>query len=354
MQKVLAKIYLKNIRRNAQAFGRLTGRPVCAVVKANAYGHGAEEVVCALEGVVSCFAVSLVSEAIAIRTAACGKDILVLTPPLCEEETLVGARNGFVLTVGDLATARRVAETAEKNRLPVRVHIKTNTGMNRYGTNVQTLGRICTHLKAHPLVRVEGVYSHIYGNTRAQAERQRERFMRMIAVCRDYYPEAIAHLGATYGAILGEKFVFDMTRIGIGLYGYLPDGARDLDEKRVRKLDLKKGMAVYATVAAKRKYVCGGAGYGKDIAKPTGERLITCRFGYADGFLRTKENGTDGSGDNANDLCMDACVRWGNAPKGERVPVMTDAAETAKKAGTISYEVLCAATRRAETEYDYE
>ena len=350
MQKVLAKIDLKNIRSNARAFKDLTGKPVCAVVKANAYGHGAEEVVCALESEADAFAVSLVSEAEAIRTAACGKDILILTPPLCEEEIRVSARNGFLLTVGDLATAWRVVAAAEKHRLPVRVHIKANTGMNRYGANLQTLGRICTRLKSSPRIRVEGVYSHLYGNTRKLAEAQRLRFEKAVAVCRRYYPNAIAHVSATYGALLGEKFAFDMTRIGIGLYGYLPDGAQDLDKTRVQSLQLKKAMTVYATVSAERKFTDGGAGYGKSVESPIDERLSVLRVGYADGFLRTRINGLDGYERNANNLCMDACVRWGSSLKVKRVPVITDASETAKRTGTISYEVLCAATRRAEME----
>ena len=352
MQKVLAKIDLKNIRHNAEAFAKLTEKPVCAVVKANAYGHGAEEVVCAIENAVSCFAVSILSEAISIRTAACGKDIFILTPPLCEEEIYLGGKNGFIQTVGDLGTAIALATVADTYRLPLRVHIKVNTGMNRYGTNLQTLGRICTRLQKSRFVKVEGVYSHLYGNTREGALLQRERFVRAVAVCRNYYPQITAHLSATYGALLGGEFLFDMTRIGIGLYGYLPDGARDIDKNRVRILDLKKAMTVYASVAVNRKFVGGGAGYGTDKTAPNTNRLTTCRFGYADGFLRAQNNGVVGDEYNANNLCMDACLRWGNYPKGKRIPIMTDAQETAKRTKTISYEVLCAAPRRAEMEYD--
>ena len=76
---------MDSIRRNAETFRSLTGKPLCAVVKANAYGHGAEEVVNALSGVADCFAVALIEEGKAIQTAACGKDILVLTPPTDED-----------------------------------------------------------------------------------------------------------------------------------------------------------------------------------------------------------------------------------------------------------------------------
>ncbi len=347
----MAKIYLENIKHNARAFSALTKKPICAVVKANGYGHGAEGVVCALESEVSCFAVSLVSEAIAIFVSACGRDILVLTPPLNEEETVLCARLGCIVSVGDLATAYAVVRTAEKFKLPVRVHIKANTGMNRYGANLQTLGRICACFKKCAFINVEGIYSHLYGNTKARARAQRDLFCRAVIVCKRYYPQAIAHLSATYGALLGDEFVFDMTRIGIGLYGYLPDGARDLPKQKTKALNLKKGMEIYATVSASRKFIEGGAGYGEDlISKPN--RVYTCRIGYADGFLRKKNNGVLGAEDNANNFCMDACVRVGAKRKGTRVLIMSDAARTAKKTGTISYEVLCAATRRAEIEYD--
>ena len=91
MQKVLAKIHLGNIRRNAKQFRDFTGTELCAVVKANAYGHGAEEVVNALSGVADCFAVSIIDEAVQIRGAACGKEILVFSPPITTQDVLFGA-----------------------------------------------------------------------------------------------------------------------------------------------------------------------------------------------------------------------------------------------------------------------
>ena len=354
MRKIIAKIDLKNIQDNAAAFVRVTEKPVCAVVKANAYGHGAEEVVNALSGVVQSFAVSLLDEAKAIRVAACGKDILILTPPLDGAELTEAALNGFVITVGDMPTARMAVSVANTLRLPVRVHLKVNTGMNRYGMNAQTLGKACKLLAQNPLVVVEGVYSHLYAQTLATAREQRSAFLKLLAVCRRYYPKVQAHLSATYGVTLGKDFYFDGVRVGIGLYGYLPDGARDMQADILRALPLKKAMSVYASVMNSRKYCFGGAGYGtpKKQAFQDG-RLSVLRIGYADGVLRSANNGLDGYEKNANNLCMDACMREGKLLRGREIPVMTDAAKTAEATGTISYEVLCAATRRAETVYVY-
>lgn len=347
MQKTVAKIYLENIRNNAKAFQALTGVPICAVVKADAYGHGAEQVALALQSQVGLFAVSLLDEGLAIRTAVCGKDILVLTPPLDDSDIATGAYNAFILTVGDLYTANRVALFAQSRQMPVRVHLKVNTGMNRYGMNLQTLGKACTLFAKTPFVRVEGVYSHLHGSTVTSAEKQRLEFVRAVEICRGYFPQIKRHLSATYGALLGAQFAFDFVRIGIGLYGYLPDGA----QKLACVPTLQKGMEVYAIVATNRKFTGGVTGYGEQMQTRNGENLAVLRVGYADGFLRNKDNGTCNANDNANNLCMDACLRFGAYKRGEVVPIMTNALETAQKTGTIPYEVLCSATRRAHKIY---
>lgn len=351
MRKIKAVIHLKNIRENAKAWKAATKTKLCAVVKADAYGHGAEETVCALSGVADVFAVALLDEAIAIRTAACGKDILIFTPPLSETEIRSAAQNGFIVTVPDLWTAKRVVETCERYSLSARIHLKVNTGMNRYGMGVSQLGKCCKLLRSHASVRVEGVYSHIYGSTTATAEAQRERFIRAVDVCKRYFPRVQAHIGATYGAMLGNRFAFDMVRIGIGLYGYLPPDVTGA----AYAPKLKKGMTVYATVAASRTYSYGGAGYGEtpNVGKDT-KRLSVLRLGYADGYLRKAQNGLRGADKNANNACMDVTVRADNRRRGDEILVMDDADETAKATGTISYEVLCAATKRAERVYDYE
>ncbi|MBQ9714020.1 MAG: alanine racemase [Clostridia bacterium] len=354
MQKVRVKIQLGNIRRNAKRFRTLTKKALCAVVKANAYGHGAEEVVNALNGEADSFAVAILEEATQIRLAAAGKDILVFTPPTNREETVYGAWNGFVLTVSDILTARLVSIVCEETGVPLKVHLKVNTGMNRYGTDVSAVGKICKLLRENPRVRVEGIYSHLYDTDIQTAKWQRARFLGALTVCKRYYPNVKAHLSATYGCLLGEPFVFDGVRVGLGLYGYLPVLGKTEENGATYLPVLEKGMAVYAKAISSRKYAYGGAGYGKVLFTQTPLSLTTCRYGYADGFLRRRENGLNGAESQMNALCMDGCVRGGRLPRGEWIPVMTDADKTAKETGTIPYEVLCAATRRAEYVYENE
>lgn len=318
------------------------------MVKADAYGHGAEETAFALQGIADCFAVALLSEAKAIKTPCCGRDVLILCPPIDLSEAVEAVQNGFVCTVTGMTSARLVAKAGEICKTSARVHLKVNTGMNRYGMGVSELGRVCNFFKQTPFVRVEGLFSHLREPFGESANKQRERFLQAARVAKRYYSKLTLHLSATAGALLGEDFAFDMVRVGLGLYGYLPLGAE-------RKLPLKKGMTVYGTAVESRKYVYGGAGYGKELSTDErGKFLSVLRVGYADGFLRNKENGTNGFEKNANNLCMDACIRKGKYNRGAKTPILTDADETAKSTGTIAYEVLCAATRRAERIYLYD
>ena len=162
MQKVRAKIQLKNIRENAEFFKRKAGVKLCAVVKANAYGHGAEEVTAALCGIADCFAVAIVEEGLSIRAAACGKEILVFTPPVDDDQAFYIISGGLVGTVTDLKTAKLFVRACETHQLRAKVHLKVNTGMNRHGMSLSTLRRVCQYLKTSPRVEVIGIYSHIF------------------------------------------------------------------------------------------------------------------------------------------------------------------------------------------------
>lgn len=351
MQKTVAKINLKAIQHNARVFRAVTKTKLCAVVKANAYGHGAEEVAASLSGIADCFAVALIEEGIAVRDFTAGKDILVFTPPTSKEEALTIAQNGFIATVSGEQSARLMIETARKYRLPCRVHLKVNLGMNRYGVRPSALARLCRLLKGKSGVFVEGLYGHLHIHTKEKAELSRQEFLKAKSIVKRFFSPLCCHLSATYGACLGKEFSFDMVRVGIGLYGYLAENATSREEFFIKNR-LKKAMRVYAKIVASRKYTLGGAGYGERTV--TAKHLSVLRLGYADGFLRKRENGIKGSERTLNELCMDVCIKNGRYRVGESLVVMADAEKTAAKTGTISYEVLCAATRRSEFIYLYE
>ena len=351
VQKVKATIYLGNVKRNAQSWKILTGKPLCAVVKANAYGHGAEEIVCALSGIADMFAVALVEEGLAIRQTACGKKILVLTPPLTEEDAYVMACNRFIASVTDVEGAKLLSTVCRKYELPIHVHLKINTGMNRYGLSLSELEKVCAFFKEDGGVMVAGVYSHLYDTEYSTALAQRGLFLRAVAVCKRYFPKAVAHLSATYGCLLGKDFAFDMIRVGLGLYGYLPNSCPNEFRRIGESLGLQQAMRISAAVVQSGVYTFGGAGYGAPLLTDS-TSLSTIRIGYADGCLRNADNGLQGCETQLRPSCMDASIRAATLGRGEWQTVMEDADEVAKRTGTVSYEVLCAATRRAEFIYE--
>lgn len=356
MQKTVVEINVKNIIDNALAFKRLTGTKLCAVVKADGYGHGAEAVTLGLHSVADCFAVAIVEEGVKIKVAACGKDILVLTPPIDDMDAERIIENGLIACVPDLVTAKRLVRVAKKRHQSPRVHIKVNTGMNRYGASLQLLGKICKYLKSER-VQAEGLFSHLYLHERTVAEEQRQTFIRAQKVCERYFSTFISHLSATYGATLGKEFAFDMVRIGIGLYGYLPDDLTQ-KEKLEQTLGLKKAMRVKARIVCSKAYLGGGLGYavGNQEDRKNAKRygLSILRVGYADGFFRKNSNDVQGVEKQIGALCMDARLQAGRHSKGKLVDVMTDAYLVAKQAGTICYEILCNVGKRGELVYLYE
>lgn len=323
MQKTLSVIDLSAIRNNAKRIKELAdGRLFYAVVKADAYGHGAAEVAAEIEDIAYGFCVAITDEGAELRLSGITKPILVLAPPLDEEDVSRCKFYDLEMSVGDLKSAQLAKGC--------RVHIAVNTGMNRYGCTLSELGEIMNIVGAE---NIAGVYSHLYA---ADDDRisfsQLEIFMRAEEQVKRVQPEAVAHISASGGLLRGGQFLRDGVRAGIMLYGYTPKG--------FRCQGLKKALKVYARLAQKVDVVGGGVGYNR--AERRYKRLYTYRLGYADGFSRIVPLGE-------KTLCMDAYIGCGAL---DYMPVMTDADEYAARCGTISYEVLCSVTRRSLRIYE--
>lgn len=308
-----------------------------AVVKDNAYGHGAIAVALTLEDEVFAFAVATVEEGVALRVGGVRKDILVLTPPLCEEEVVRCAGYQLVVTVSSIAILRMTARAVEKYHLSLRAHFAINTGMNRFGLRPDRVRTACREALSTGIL-FEGVYSHLYAaEEKSERERQRLIFTDASERVREFFPTVQRHLSATGGILSGEEYRFDAVRCGIGLYGYLPrafEGA----------VSLKRAMRVYTH--AVQSHVAFGGGMGYMSAKRQYGSVKTLRFGYGDGLLRAQSFLSHGN------LCMDAHIRDGRAKAGQRVRLLTDLQAYAEEMNTIIYEVLCMITKRAEIIYE--
>ncbi len=330
MQQLAAKISLETIVRNAQLVKKRAGVPLLAVVKDDAYGHGAEKVACALAQEAEMFAVSTVREGTALRIAGVDRQILVFTPPLCAEEVLLGGAHGLTFTLSSPASLRLLADGGEG----LSAHIAVNTGMNRYGFRPEAVKGACREAKRRG-INVTGAYSHFYAPQNGEArEAQYLAFLQAAEEVKKQFPEAVLHLSATGGILAGEKYNFDLVRSGIALYGYLPEGFSGLPVRPAAKL--------YATVSHRGKPFGGGVGYAQ--AEREYSSLYTLRVGYGDGLFRM-------GGDFLGKLCMDACVREGDAPLGRRMRVLRDLPAYAMAHGTTPYEVLVHVLRFVDKYY---
>lgn len=321
MQKTLSVIDLNAIRSNALRVRSLIGdRFFYAVVKSDAYGHGAAEVSATIEDVVDGFCVAIADEGAALRIAGIQKPVLVLAPPMDVEDAQKIANYSLQATVADEKSAYLSKD------LPC--HVAVNTGMNRYGCNVRDVDRLTGMLNC-----VVGVYSHLYMPQDDEISfGQLSLFKGAAEAVKRRFPQAIAHVSASGGILRGGDFLLDAVRCGIMLYGYAPSGFT-VD-------GLKPALKVYARLAQRTEFIGGGVGYNR-ADKDYGE-LFIYRLGYADGFSRTVPLGE-------KTLCMDAFV---SEREEELLPVFTDADEYAQRCKTISYEVLCSVTRRSQRVYE--
>lgn len=322
MQKTLAVVNLNNLKYNARLVRGLLGdRKFYAVVKADGYGHGGARVALALEDIADGFCVAIIDEGVALRLAGVTKPVLVLIPPLGYDDVLRAKFYNLMLTVNSVDTAKLIGDCP--------CHIKVNTGMNRLGCNLAELPNVLNLLD---IGQIEGVYSHLYApRNSAASARQLELFNRAEALVKGKKLNTCAHLAASGGLLSGKKYLKDGVRCGILLYGYAPEGF---------SASVKPVLKVYARRTQITPFIGGGVGY--SVARKNYKNLSCYRLGYADGFSRRVPLGE-------NNLCMDAFLSEG----GMDLQLVLENAETyARRCGTISYEVLCAATRRAEIVYE--
>lgn len=279
------EIDLSALRHNAQVLQNMLGDcNLMAVLKADAYGHGAVKVARALRhcGVRS-FAVASVEEGMALRRARVRGEILVLGyTPAWQAHLLHRWR--LSQAVVDEAHAAALAATGVK----LKVHLALDTGMHRLGIPAQNTADILRVYSARNLC-VKGVFSHLcvsdmqtpqaveYTRSQVQAFQKAVRAIRASGE-----DPGLVHLQASYGVLNGDVHGFDFARVGIALYGVLSDGA-----PARRRPPLRPALRLFARVSSVRRLAVGQkAGYGLrfEAKRPTDLACVT--IGYADGIPR--------------------------------------------------------------------
>ena len=260
------------------------GCRLMAVVKADAYGHGAAQAALRLRRAgVKSFAVACLDEAISLRLHGLEEEVLILgyTPP---EEAPALARWNLVQAVADEAHAAALAAQG----IPLRVHLALDTGMHRLGVPADDHAALARVWEL-PNLSVEGVFSHLCVSDSPQPEArsythdQVERFFAAVAwmKARGMDPGE-THLQASYGIWNLPPLPCTWARAGIALYGVTSGGTPPR-----RPLDLKPVLSLRARVASVRTLPAGeGAGYGLAFRADRPRRLATVTIGYADGLSR--------------------------------------------------------------------
>lgn len=334
----IAEIDLNALKQNAIKIRRLIGKNClfCAVVKADAYGHGASVCANTLYPLVDAYAVALVEEGIELRRSGIDKPILVLVPPL-NADIQIAIEYGLTLTVDSLERIKKINRAAKGIGIKAKVHVKYNTGMNRFGVNdLNALGRIFEYnKKKNDSVEISGLFSHFAAPEKGKClKKALDKFLLAINVAKGYNKNIICHISASGGLLAGVKL--DMVRVGIMLYGYTPYKTDIISLKPVMKV---KAPVIVTRAVKKGTSVLYGS---KKLEK--GASFSIVRYGYADGLFRSAIKGQ------INSRCMDVTAVK-TADKKRNINVLDDAAKIAKKYGTISYEILTKAAIRAEKRY---
>ena len=342
--RAVADIDLGAIERNCTGLPK----PLCAVVKANAYGHGTVPVAeAALAGGAEWLAVATAAEAAELRAGGIGAPLLVM-----------GALTGDELRTAIQAGADVVAWTEEVAGAAPRVHVKLDTGMSRLGTKDRELA---LRLAARP--NVAGLMTHFA----TADEPGDDLFPAQLAAFQEFVAEVgrddlIVHAANSAAALRDPESHFDMVRCGVAIYGLDPFQNDPADH------DLEPAMTLRSWVAALRRLEAGeSAGYGRRFTADEPTWLATVPVGYGDGWRRGLTNNADVliqgrrhplvgavSMDNVTvALGADTDVAVGDEAVligfqgGERIL----AEEVARRLGTINYEVTTGLLPRVEREH---
>ncbi len=357
---------LRAIRRQVPPEAKL-----CAVVKADAYGHGAEFVarVAESEGLADFFAVANVDEAERLRAAGCLLPILIMSRvPVPESQNLLDL--DIRPTLWSLAEARAFAEALRHQGRRLKVHLKIDTGMARLGLSArepeleQTVREILA-ITAMPELEIEGIFSHFAAaaSDSAYQDCQFERFIRLLeALAARGLEIPIRHIANSSTIIHRPDMALDMVRAGIIIYGCY-ERPEDYEI-----LPLLPVMHYLSRISDLRHLEAGETvGYGRTWTATRKTTLAIIEAGYSDGLMRSLSNRGIVSirGQRwpiVGRVCMDRSmidITGLEAPQlgelvhifGGPVPDYISADEQASLADTISYELFCDVNRRVPRIY---
>jgi alanine racemase len=366
VERAVARIDLGAVSRNCAHLRSLLrgSAELCAVVKADGYGHGATPCArAALNGGATWLAVATAREAQALRTGGIDCRLLVmgaLTPS--NARTAVRASAEVVAWREDLV--EQLAELARA--APVRVHVKLDTGMGRLGTaDRDEAARVAARVAAHPRLELAGVMTHFATADELDDDHfpaQLQAFTSFVEEMRALYPDLVAHAANSAATYRDAAAHFDLVRCGVAVYGLDPF-QRDPTER-----GLEPALALESYVAEVKPLAPGeSAGYGRRFVASEATCIGVLPIGYGDGVRRgltsnaevlvggrrrplvgtvSMDNITIDLGPDTHVRVLDPAVLIG--AQGDK---RLTAEDMARRLDTINYEVTCGLSPRVERAY---
>ncbi len=351
--RAVARVDLGAIERNVARLRRAAGVDVCAVVKADGYGHGGTAAArAALAGGATWLAVATASEAAALRADGVDARLLVMGA-LGGDEVRTALDTGAEIGVWDAEFAAALPDSA-------RVHVKLDTGMGRLGTrDIQTADALADALAARGML--VGAWTHFATSDEegdAFLGEQLERFRAWAGPLRERHPGVLLHASNSAATLREPAAAFDFVRCGIAIYGLDPFG----EDPAARELE--PALSLHSWVAAVKPVAPGeSAGYGRRFVATEPAVLATVPIGYGDGVRRGLTNNAEVlvRGERRallGTVSMDNITVAGEGLEvGDEVVLIGAqgdervlAEEWARRLGTINYEITCGLTSRVPRE----
>jgi alanine racemase len=364
-QRAEAVVDLDAIAHNvAEIVNRVAPSAVWAVVKANAYGHGAEHVARrALASGAQGLCVALVSEGVALRQAGLTAPILVLSPHAPDEAT-AAVDASLTLTVHDVGQVRHLADCARGRGVEgVAVHVKVDTGMHRVGAAPHDAVAVVHAVIAEtPVLVWDGVFSHLACADILEHDLTPHQIARFDDVLAEFDRVGLgrprAHLANSAGALAWPDAAHDLVRVGIAVYGLEPGpGVAHRCGTLRAALTLRSRVSMVKTVATGL-----GVSYGWRTVLERDTVVATIPIGYADGVPRrwSTVGGEVLIGGRRRPIlgvvtmdqlmvdCGDDPVAIGDEVVllGRQGTEVIRAEDWAERLGTIPYEIVCGISAR--------
>ncbi|MFH1347831.1 MAG: alanine racemase [Candidatus Margulisiibacteriota bacterium] len=358
-----AEISLSAIKHNIGEVRKLLKPKVkyMAVVKANAYGHGAVAVSrAAVEAGADFLAVANLLEAMELREAGIVSPILILTesPTSVMDEII---QYDLSQTIYSFTEAQALSDEARKRNKNARVHVKIDTGMGRVGVRPSEANAFITKISSLTGLDIEGVFTHFAMAEDPQDNFTQDQFQKFSQVISKVDHIPIKHSANSAAVLFHPETHLDMVRVGLMMYGLYPQG------NSRRLIDLKPALSFRSRVTYLKRVPAGTPlSYGCTYVAPKETSIATIPVGYADGFSRRLSNRGQviirGKrypvvGRVTMDLTMldvgNAKVEVGDEVVliGEQNGQAISADEVAALEDTISYEVVCGIGKRVPRIY---